>query len=90
MKFISDGNFADPEKAMGKLLGLISAEKADTGRIPVGPVNWKFREVGGTIAEYGSAQDLALARGLIEMHPCGGYFIWTIVGLAEVVDGAVP
>jgi hypothetical protein len=70
-----------PDTAERKLLELANEIEADhAGRIPVGAVNNQFREAGGSYDEYRAAVKAAVERGLIVMHPSGGYLTFTQAG----------
>jgi hypothetical protein len=81
MKFRDDRPFATPESAERKLLELANAIEPDqAGRISVGVVNVQFREAGGSYDEYRAAVTAAVERGLITVHPSGGYLTFTQAG----------
>jgi hypothetical protein len=39
-----------------------------------------FRAAGGSVDEYAAGRDHAIADGLIEMHECGGFIMFTPTG----------
>ena len=39
--------------------------------------NKAFRAAGGNVTEYSAGRDHAIASGVIEMHECGGFIMWT-------------
>jgi hypothetical protein len=75
MKFATEPNFADPEKAARKLIEIAnSAEAVQDGRIFIELINWLFlSELKGTPAEYKAGLDLAIKRGWLWLHESGTY-----------------
>jgi hypothetical protein len=81
VKFKDDRSFATPESAERKLLELANAIEPDhAGRISVGVVNMQFREAGGSFEEYRAAVATAVERGMLVVHPSGGYLTFTQAG----------
>jgi hypothetical protein len=81
MKFAADRLYADIDAAVRKLLELANAIETDaSGRIPIGVLNQRFLEAGGNVAEYKGAVTAAIDRGLLTMHPSGGYVTFTQAG----------
>ena len=63
MKYATDREYADPEKAARKLLEIASTiEPVQDGRIHIGKINAPFLRAGSP-AEYGAALAFAIARG---------------------------
>jgi hypothetical protein len=82
-KFISDRRYADPRIAMGRFLEIASILEADQGRVPIGPINRTMLDEGTSVNEYIAGRDLAIAEGLIELHPSGAYVIFTEKGAEQ-------
>jgi hypothetical protein len=82
MKFATEPNFADPEKAARKLIEIAnSIEAVQDGRIYIELVNWPFlSEHKGSPAEYKAGLDLAIARGWLMLHESGTYLKFTQAG----------
>jgi hypothetical protein len=81
MKLTADRPFANVDAAVNKLLELANGMEADhAGRLNVGVLNIQFKEVGGSYTEYTAAMKAAIARGLLTMHPSGGYVTFTQAG----------
>jgi hypothetical protein len=55
-------------------------EADHAGRLDIGTINREFLNVGGCVAEYGAAVKAAIDRGLITLHPSGGYLSFTQAG----------
>jgi hypothetical protein len=79
-KFVSDRRYADPQVAMARFLEIANGLEADQGRISIGPINRAMLDDGASVAEYITARDLAVADGLVELHPSGAYVIFTQKG----------
>lgn len=79
-KFKTQPKYADAKAAMQRLLEIANGLRVDKGRMSVGEWNGQFLKEGGSIAEYTAGRDLALAEGLIQMHECGGYVMFTQAG----------
>jgi len=82
MKFATEPNFADSEKAARKLIEIAnSAEAVQDGRIFIELINWPFlSELKGTPAEYKAGLDLAIKRGWLWLHESGTYVKFTQAG----------
>jgi hypothetical protein len=81
MKFKEDRPFATPEAAERKLLELANAIEADhAGRLSVAVINKQFMASGGSTDEYARAVKAVIARGLMTLHPSGGYLSFTQAG----------
>ena len=82
MKFATEPNFADPEKAARKLIEIAnSAEAVQDGRIFIELINWLFlSELKGTPAEYKAGLDLAIARGWLVLDRSGTFVKFTPAG----------
>lgn len=80
MKFATDRPYADIDAAVRKLLELANATEPDAGRLPIGILNRQFLEAGASVAEYKAAVTAAIDRGLLTMHPSGGYVSFTQAG----------
>jgi hypothetical protein len=81
MKFATDRPFANLDAAVKKLLDIANAMEADhAGRLHIGTINREFLNAGGSVAEYGAAVKAAMDRGLITLHPSGGYLSFTQAG----------
>ena len=82
MKYATDREYADPEKAARKLLEIASTiEPVQDGRIYIELLNapFLFKE-GGTPAEYKAGLELAIARGWLWKHVSGTYVKFTQAG----------
>jgi hypothetical protein len=82
MKFASNPQFADPEKAARKLLEIANAsDPAPDGRIYIENLNGPFLfKEGGSPAEYLAGLELAIARGWLWRHESGTYVKFTQAG----------
>ena len=82
MKFATEPNFADPEKAARKLIEIAnSAEAVQDGRIFIELINWLFlSELKGTPAEYKAGLELAIKHGWLWLHESGTYVKFTPAG----------
>jgi hypothetical protein len=82
MKFATEPNFADPEKAARKLVEIAnSIEAVQDGRIYIELVNWPFlSEHKGSPAEYKAGLDLAISKGWLWLHESGTYVKFTAAG----------
>jgi hypothetical protein len=81
MKFKNDRPLASSDAAERKLLELANAIEADSaGRLPIGVLNQRFLEAGASVPEYKAAVAAAIGRGLLTMHPSGGYVSFTQAG----------
>ncbi len=77
MKYVEHCPYAEPEAAAAKLIEIAQTLRIDEGRMSVGKWNDAFRAAGGNITEYVSGRDHAIASGIIQMHECGGFIMWT-------------
>jgi hypothetical protein len=82
-KFIEPRPFADPAVAAAKLLEIAQGLPDRMGRVCVGRWNNIFLAAGGNVDEYAAGRDHAIAAGLIEMHECGGFIMFTALGSAS-------
>lgn len=57
--------------------------------MPVGEWNSTFLRAGGNVAEYAAGRDQAIADGVIEMHECGGMFIWKTPHAGDALPATV-
>jgi hypothetical protein len=73
MKYATDREYADPEKAARKLLEIANATEAvQDGRIHIEKLNGPFLfKEGGSPAEYWTGLELAIARGWLWKHDSG-------------------
>jgi hypothetical protein len=75
-KYVDDKRpYADPAKAAERLIEIAKTLRNDKGRMPVGEWNSTFLK-GGNVAEYTAGRDKLIADGVIQMHECGGVFMW--------------
>lgn len=77
MKYVEPRPYANPEAAAAKLIEIARGLRIDEGRMSVGKWNVAFRAAGGNVTEYSAGRDHAIAEGVIEMHECGGFIMWT-------------
>ena len=77
MKPVDARPYAKPEAAAAKLIEIAQGLRVDEGRMSVGKWNDAFRAAGGNVAEYSAGRDHAIASGIIQMHECGGFVMWT-------------
>lgn len=77
MKYVEPRPYAKPEAAAAKLIEIAQGLRIHEGRMSVGKWNDAFRAAGGNVAEYSAGRDHAVASGIIEMHECGGFIMWT-------------
>ena len=82
MKYATDREYADPEKAARKLLEIANTVEAiQDGRIYIEKLNGPFLfKEGGTPAEYKAGLELAIARGWFWRHESGTYVKFTQAG----------
>ena len=82
MKFIEPRPHADPEAAMRKLLEIANAfTPIQDGRIYIEVINGPMlSEHKATPAEYKAGLDLAIKRGLLELHESGTFVRFTQSG----------
>ena len=82
MKFASDREYADPEKAARRLLEIANTVEAiQDGRINVEKINGPFLfKEGGTPAEYKAGLELAISRGWLWKHESGTYVKFAQIG----------
>ena len=82
MKYATDREYADPEKAARKLLEIASTfEPVQDGRIYIELLNGAFLfSHGGSPAEYKAGLDLAIAHGWLWKHASGTYVRFTQAG----------
>ncbi len=81
MKYSTERPFADPEKAVRKLLEIANAvEAVQDGRIYIELINAPFLKAGGSPAEYRAGLDLAIGRGWLQMHESGTFIRFTPAG----------
>jgi hypothetical protein len=76
-KFKQERPYAKPEAAARKLIEIARTLPVDKGRMCVGKWNDLFRAAGGSVDEYAAGRDQAIADGLIVMHECGGFVMFT-------------
>jgi hypothetical protein len=81
-KFKQERPYAKPESAARKLIEIARGLPVDKGRMCVGKWNDLFRAAGGSVDEYATGRDKAVADGLIVMHECGGFLMFTEAGAA--------
>jgi hypothetical protein len=79
-KFTADRPFSTPASAARKLIEIARSLPVDKGRICVAKWNDLFRAAGGSVDEYAAGRDHAIADGLIVMHECGGFVMFTEAG----------
>ena len=82
MKYATDREYADPEKAARKLFEIANTVEAiQDGRIHIEKINGPFLfKEGGTPAEYKAGLELAIARGWFWRHESGTYVKFTQAG----------
>jgi hypothetical protein len=81
MKFAADRPYADIDAAVRRLLDLANAIETDASkRIPIGVLNKRFLHAGASVTEYKATVTAAIERGLLTMHPSGGYVSFTQAG----------
>jgi hypothetical protein len=82
MKYATDREYADPEKAARKLLEIAnSVEAVQDGRIHIERLNGPFLfKEGGTPTEYKSGLEFAVERGWLWQHESGTYVKFTQAG----------
>jgi hypothetical protein len=81
MKFKETRPLSAVDAAVKKLLEIANGIEADhVGRIPIGTINQQFLSAGASLAEYSAAVREATDRGLVTMHPSGGYLTFTQAG----------
>jgi hypothetical protein len=82
MKFTSDQQYADPEKAARKIIEIANTvEAVQDGRIHIEKINGPFLFTEkATPAEYKAGLDLAIARGWLELHESGTFVRFTQAG----------
>jgi hypothetical protein len=82
MKYATDREYADPEKAARKLLEIANATEAvQDGRIHIEKLNGPFLfKEGGSPAEYLAGLELAITRGWLWKHESGTYVKFTQAG----------
>ena len=82
MKYATDREYADPEKAARKLLEIASTiEPVQDGRIYIELLNGAFLfSHGGSPAEYKVGLELAIAHGWLWKHASGTYVRFTQAG----------
>ena len=82
MKFASDREYADAEKAARRLLEIAkTVEAIQDGRIHVEKINGPFLfKEGGTPAGYKAGLELAISRGWLWKHESGTYVKFTQIG----------
>jgi hypothetical protein len=76
-KFKRERSYATPEAAAQKLIEIARTLPVDKGRMCVGKWNDLFRAAGGSVDEYAAGRDRAIADGLLKMHECGGFVMFT-------------
>ena len=80
MKYATDREYTDPEKAARKLLEIANTVEAiQDGRIHIEKINAPFLKVGSP-AEYGAGLELAITRGWLWLHESGTYVKFTQTG----------
>ena len=82
MKYATDREYADPEKAARKLLEIASTiEPVQDGRLYIELLNGAFLfSHGGSPAEYKVGLELAIAHGWLWKHASGTYVRFTQAG----------
>ena len=82
MKYATDREYADPEKAARRLIEIASTvEPVQDGRIYIELINGPFLfQDKGSPAEYGAGIKLAHERGWLHMHESGTYVKFTPAG----------
>jgi hypothetical protein len=76
-KFKQERPYAQPEAAARKLIEIARTLPVDKGRMCVGKWNDLFRAAGGSVDEYAAGRDQAIADGVLVMHECGGFVMFT-------------
>ena len=81
MKYATARPYADPEKAVSRILEIANAVEPVQGRIHIETINepFLFRD-GASPAEYGAGIKLAIERGWLKMHESGTFVIFTPAG----------
>ncbi len=89
MKFTTDRQFADPEKAARRLMQHAHAfETVQDGRIYIEKINGPFLYVDrDTPKEYAARFDRAISLGWLEIHDSGTFVKLTQSGAACSTDG---
>jgi hypothetical protein len=78
MKNVGPRRFATAEAAAVRLLEIAQTLRVDQGRLPVGKWNSTFLwQDKASVEEYSLGRDKLIADGVIVMHECGGFFMWT-------------
>jgi hypothetical protein len=76
-KHVENRPYAKPEAAAARLLEIAKTLRSDERRLPVGEWNstfiWRDK---ASVAEYTLGRDKLIADGIIQMHECGGFFMW--------------
>jgi hypothetical protein len=81
MKYATDRPYADPEKAVRRLMEIANAVEQIRGRIHIERINEPFLfKDKGTAAEYTTGLALAIERGWLVMHESGTYVAFTPAG----------
>jgi hypothetical protein len=79
-KHVKDRPYSTAETAAARLLEIAKTLRIDDGLMPIGEWNstfiWKDK---ASVAEYTLGRDKLIADGIIKMHECGGFFMWTTV-----------
>jgi hypothetical protein len=88
-KFAADRPFSNPASAARKLIEIARTLPVDKGRMCVGKWNDRFRAAGGSVDEYAAGRDRAIADGVIVMHECGGFLMFTPMGASLSTDVAL-
>ena len=80
MKYATDREYADPEKAAHKLLEIANTvEAVQDGRVHIEKINGLFLKVGSP-AEYGAGLAYAIECGWLWKHESGTYVKFTQAG----------
>ena len=82
MKYATNREYADPERAARKLLEIANTVEAiQDGRIHIEKINGPFLfKEGSTPAEYRAGLELAIARGWLWKHESGTFVRFTPAG----------
>ena len=81
MKYATARPYADPEKAVSRILEIANAVEPVQGRIHIETINepFLFRD-GASPAEYGAGLKLAIERGWLKMYESGTFVTFTPAG----------
>lgn len=78
MKYVEPRPYAKPEAAAARLIAIAKTLGIHEGRISAGKWNAAFVwDDKASVAEYTAGRDHLIATGVIQMHECGGFIMWT-------------